>query len=904
VFPSRSSLAVVLVASIALSARPIDPPQPAPPSKEQIAKWIKQLGSDDFAERQVAARKLWEAGQAAEDAVAAASKDEDIEIRRRANALHDKFRWGIYPDTPEAIVELINRYKGFYHADIEQRFDPHQAPFFVNERSALIRSFLEKGVPGSLALKKIFRADPDRLYLLLGLELPRAMPALLQQQQYAVVENVLDSALEVKFKYAIDDYTAWWLLRGSIDERIAYHTKLEGKENRRQAEILAYLHRAKGDIPAALAAARRSGNDQVIDTILIEMGAWKELALRGKALGMSDEDTRAAQLAHRATYHRLAGSSAAARDTIEEMRGYQKTLPHHDTYFVSPDDVIAKAFIINDLPEDAVEALAVRGAWVSAYVVLVARYRFAEADALVTKAREEGYPYLARLEAMQASTWCLLGNKEKALPVFVRQAEKLKKKRKDGELEALVEEEMRAGLTDLAFEHAGSVLNAEGGSVCPPDIFFHLFPVRERTRTAYTMHLLVFGIRRGREYTFSTLLERIRQLLAGKASREEVTALLDACNPGVGDSRLRSGMWNALAHVASLAGLEAREQSFLEYADTIDSLIKLGDIQASKKQWEAAARYYQMAHKKQFPLSWADHGYYPGYLGLYLYGHALVQAGHDKEGQEAMLHAHWMLLGRATDRYQYALELLKRGHIQDSQREHEMILHMGDMCRTELIRRNALSRKDYLACAAALQENAVWKLSGGKNDQDLSLWRKSTTLLAQSASIHRYRASGLVKVGKVAEAIKEADLALAILPSNLDPAIGLIPELEALGRQDEAGSLYRRTRGVVEQLCKDHPRSALGHNGVAWLGACCRRDLDDALVHARKAVELAPEFATYHETLAEVYFQMGQKDRAIEALRKAESLSTKSLHFQKQFKRLEAGDPKAPRVQLDKEDDD
>jgi tetratricopeptide (TPR) repeat protein len=894
VFISRMSLAVVIVASLVLHAWPIDSPQAAPPSKEQIARWIRQLGSQDFGAREEASRKLWEAGQAAEDAVAAASKDEDMEVRRRASVLHDRFKWGIYPDTPKTLADLINRYQG---AGNDQRYE-------------LVRSFLYQGVPGCRALKRIVQAEPDpavRQQLatnLLYKELPQAMPVLLEEQQYAVVENILDITLDVDIETTIAHYVAYWLLRGRIDERIAYHTSLEGKENRRQAEILTYLHRGKGDEPAALAAARRSGNDRLIDGMLFEMAAWKELAFRGNAVHESlGGDTRAEQFAHRATFHHLAGNTAAAQDTFEEMRRYQKTLPRNDH---NEQDVIASAFVVNDLPDDAVEALKTRGAWSLAYEILVARFRFAEAEALVAKARDAGYPDLVYLELKQARTWSLLGDKEKALPVFARHASRLQKEMTSHRLDDLIEEEMRAGLTDLAFEHAGVVLDAQQGiSRGYNDILRLLFP--RRYRTAIALRYTVFWGNKG-VYP-STVLNRLRPLLTGQAPKKEAIALLDAEIPallqGGPDKDFDTAVWETLAEVASLADLDARSQTCLEKADSVASLIKLGDRQAGNRQWETAARYYQKAFNKD--LQSRDFNGRP--LALYLYGHSLVQAGRDKEGREAMLRAYWLPLGNEVIRHDFAVELLKRGEVRDSQRENGMILRSGAIAgwtRAEANRRNALaalSRKEYLACAAALQQESMWALT--KDDGFMpSSSRPPAAWLASSASIHRYSALGLIKTGKVTEAIKETELAQTILPSDLDPVIDLIPELEALGRGDEATALYRRGRAVFEQLLKDHPRSAEGHNGVAWVGACCHRDLDVALVHARKAVELAPEIAAYHDTLAEVFFQMGQKDRAIETLRKAESLFANGLHFQKQLERLQAGDPKAIRPLRGKEIED
>jgi hypothetical protein len=47
-----------------LAARSADPPIAAKP--EQIARWIRELGDNDFQARENASRRLWEAGKGAE----------------------------------------------------------------------------------------------------------------------------------------------------------------------------------------------------------------------------------------------------------------------------------------------------------------------------------------------------------------------------------------------------------------------------------------------------------------------------------------------------------------------------------------------------------------------------------------------------------------------------------------------------------------------------------------------------------------------------------------------------------------------------------------------------------------------------------------------------------------------
>ena len=62
------------------------------PTREQIARWIVELGDDTFAVREQASKQLWEAGAAAEAAVFEATKSADVEVSRRARALNKDWR--------------------------------------------------------------------------------------------------------------------------------------------------------------------------------------------------------------------------------------------------------------------------------------------------------------------------------------------------------------------------------------------------------------------------------------------------------------------------------------------------------------------------------------------------------------------------------------------------------------------------------------------------------------------------------------------------------------------------------------------------------------------------------------------------------------------------------------------
>jgi tetratricopeptide (TPR) repeat protein len=161
------------------------------------------------------------------------------------------------------------------------------------------------------------------------------------------------------------------------------------------------------------------------------------------------------------------------------------------------------------------------------------------------------------------------------------------------------------------------------------------------------------------------------------------------------------------------------------------------------------------------------------------------------------------------------------------------------------------------------------------------------------ALVHRLRARAAVAAGNIDEARREIALCMAAQPGNLETALALVPELQRKGHTKDAAELFEQTLAPWEKVCDDFPRSAEAHNSAAWLSACCRRNLDAALGHALRAVELEPGTASFHDTLAEIYFQRGDKEKALVALKKAIELNPKREYYRKQLRRIEAGDPTA-----------
>jgi predicted Zn-dependent protease len=113
------------------------------------------------------------------------------------------------------------------------------------------------------------------------------------------------------------------------------------------------------------------------------------------------------------------------------------------------------------------------------------------------------------------------------------------------------------------------------------------------------------------------------------------------------------------------------------------------------------------------------------------------------------------------------------------------------------------------------------------------------------------------------------------------------PQLLKAGRIESADKLFDDVYNTLEHVCEDFPKSARHHNDVAWLAACCNRRLNEALVHAQRAVELKPDSAAYLHTLAEVHARRGELADAIFIAKRGLEREPQNTDLQQQLQQLE-----------------
>jgi tetratricopeptide (TPR) repeat protein len=150
-----------------------------------------------------------------------------------------------------------------------------------------------------------------------------------------------------------------------------------------------------------------------------------------------------------------------------------------------------------------------------------------------------------------------------------------------------------------------------------------------------------------------------------------------------------------------------------------------------------------------------------------------------------------------------------------------------------------------------------------------------------------YKARALFAAGKVDEALAEARAGLAVLPGNIELVLGFVPDLDRAGKKKEADEIYGKVKAAYQSALQDHGSSGDLRNSIAWTMVNCNRDLDDALTHAKKAVEVAPKTAGYIDTLAEVYFRRKDRAKALELMKQCAALEPTNPYFRKQLERFE-----------------
>jgi Flp pilus assembly protein TadD len=860
-------VALLLVLGPVCAAAAADPPA-KPPTKEQVAEWVKGLASDSFEEREKASKALWKAGRAAESALRQVLKDGDPEAIRRAREILDKFDWGFYPDTPEAVANLIEKYRS-------------GTP---QEQAAIVPKLLEHGSAGFTALMKIAAAEqsPEAkaiIWQLLVADMPRLAGALLAEGQDARLEEVLEQALSGEGEQPHANYAAYMMARGKLDERIRALEKKTGPAPAKKAALtLAYLCRAKGDLTAARKYAERADSLALLRTVLVEQEDWK--ALLKSVDGAAARPPRGF-LAPPVEGVTPAGLRLACLRLLGNGEGFEAELTK---LAADPNAGLAlSVFLLNGRPDDALTWLTKHNWHARAADLLAARLCFRPAldTADKTTDTEKVFdPTTARL--FKAGLLARLGERKLARELFDKLAAEAPPEAAAGVLQAIMVAEYNAGFKDEAFARAATLMakveqKDDRGIL---NLLYQPYDIEMGVGPWWTLLRQKFP----RDDAAATL-KRVRDLLGRKLPARDAAALLKDMADAAAKLKPeeREPLLYCAAETCRALDRDDLLEGYLEKWAAVSKegrpWLRLGDVAAGNKRWKQAAERYKKSWERDRSNA----------LPLYLHGRALVRAGQEKEGRRWMEVAQTLPLGSEDHLCNFAGSLAERGLDEAAGRQWQRVARLSllssayDGYVARALAEKAIADKDYLKAATYFRREALHDLwEPAFDDIEGHLWLV--------AAERRYRARGLAAAGRFDDMRKEIKALLEIDPGNIELCIDMVSELTKRGRKKEADELFARVYLAQDAVCKEFPKSGWAHNNTAWLAVRCKHDLDAALDHARKGVELEPNNAGHLDTLAEVYFQRGDKEKAVELMKKCIERQPKYEYFRKQLKRMQAGD--------------
>lgn len=874
-----------------------------PVSTAEIERAVRELGHDDFATRRRATYLLWQAGEAADPALREALQSPDPEVVSRARWVLERLRFGLSPDTPPQLAQLIDQFR--YGNEAAQR--------------EVLKRLTDSGRV-ELAVRLI-RSDPDsdsreRLTGWLVGDVGKNARQLILEGNLPLARQMLEIAAQSEPGYR--DFAAFLLLQGELDAEIASRSeRLERQPAAQEAQLLGYLFRAKGDLRAAL----RLFDDQAEEPsaargVLAELGDWKELAQRLDGLPNRGDDPfdhrdddNLERLAMAAAVYQLAGNDALHASALERLR---------ETAAGNAADAwrVGEAMLIMGLPDEAIRLFVEHGHRQSAFELLVAQLLFDEAFQLAGM-EKPGDPFYLKVDEAEAAnneevqqegaeadepvrlaadvsaerftlglsvaqTLHRLGRAAEAEQLFDRLAD-ASVDNPELHLHSVCAAEREVGLDERAFRRAAGAIDEQSAAA----LLRALFPRHAGEALRWWSYLADMQPEAGA----AERLARIRDVVEKTLGTDDLLALareaeehLEAVPPeiraqwliAVGELRLVAGDTDGGRRCFQRAAKEDR---------SADAFARLADFHFSQRQWPAAAEAYETATHLavgQTPESVAHL--------VYLQGYARTMTGDEDEGKRLMTVARLLPLGSARVRHALAEALKQRGLPKETARQWQIVLRTGRFNEWAL---NDAAKQlgNAISGAEPLRAASYWQrllLSCLKRNASLA---KADGYLKLVQLVHRLRTRALLETGDTEEAVREAWRAHAAMPGDTQLVCDLVPRLDHAGLDAEADRMFEAAFAHRQQAGKHHPNAPSLMNNTAWMAATCNRRLDEALDLARGATELSPDNPTYLDTLAEVHFRRGDRAEAVELIRRCMELDPDREHYQQQLARFEEAEP-------------
>lgn len=153
-----------------------------------------------------------------------------------------------------------------------------------------------------------------------------------------------------------------------------------------------------------------------------------------------------------------------------------------------------------------------------------------------------------------------------------------------------------------------------------------------------------------------------------------------------------------------------------------------------------------------------------------------------------------------------------------------------------------------------LGENAVL---AGKPAEGVTHYRAAVAENSVSADLRFRLANALYSSGDIPASIAELEIACQRSPRNAIFLLALGSVLEQAGRREQAIQQYQAAVAA-------DPKNAFALNNLAYNLAEGGGDLEKALMHVQRALEIIPSHPSFSDTLGWIYLKKGMTDTALQ----------------------------------------
>ena len=839
----------------------------------QVKKWIDELGDADFTTRENAHKNLWKAGSDAEEQLKVALKGDDAEIRKRSLELLEKFKWGIYHDSPIAIIDLIQAYQSGTLQDKEKS----------------IAKLIEMGGLGVKSVIKIINAEEQEevrnsVLSYASKSVSKVIPYLIEKNEFKFLDQILQMMLENRAEGVFSNYAVYAILSASTDKIINQLSKNKPPKisDEINKEILAYLYRSKGEHNDALKFAKESKNPELYTQLALEASKWKVVL----DTDHFPDDLLLGKLGYKLAMYRLAnektefdGAKKTLMEIAEELTGKDKNgVESTEQLFQA-----AKIALLNYMVPEGIDSLLKNKKRMMVAEIYASRFEFDKIKSLIEEAKTENAKDVPALEIHWAKILYGLGEKEQALKILDQYSSRIADKSEgDWPLKLvhawiLIKKRDRA-LDDAAsylqkIEHreaSGRMLNKMFGDDSEfYDPLFRFFFKKKNTETALAVIKQINDLH-DKKLESNAVVKLVDELLeyASTVTAEESVSLK-----------------NAAGAILKKYGLDEKLKELADKFGSETILLSLADLYAEKKEWAKARDSFKVAWDKDKSKS----------IIAFMIAKMEENIGDKAQASKWKDLSTWAPLGNEQVRLDFAYALGKRNYVDDALIQFDLVSKTGEPGSYSV---GASSR----ALASRLIEKKSFEKAA--DGYELAMLRCMTPFVSFTQSqayvnvpslIARLRCRSAIDTGDFDKVDSFAVKAFDLQPGEVELPILVYQPLIAKGKKELADKIFASAKKSIQKVGDDYPNCAWAHNSAAWLSACCKSDLIWGLNQAEMAIKLDGKSAAHLDTLAEVLFQLKRQKEAVEAQTKAVALEPTKIYYKKQLKRIQNGDPSVDR---------